>query len=217
MCIPEPRLAKPARHPALAKGWQVMVHLRCLLVYPCIPCQGLTPSAITLVQIANIHSSQRKQQVIDKGHVEEPQLQVNVGIEATMPLAGAASAAAGCVSVSCCVSAPQHALHCSAAAASVASMAPSNATGLGVLRSTMTTVTLSLEPRSTAALVSTEAAMRTAALRDAPFSQARCRQRMARLIASWLDMTSHSPSLASSRKSSSPTRDSTVISGSGIT
>ncbi len=52
-------------------------------------------------------------------------------------------------------------------------------------RSTITTVTLSLLPRSIAALVSTDAAMRTAALREAPFSRARLMQRMHRLVASW--------------------------------
>lgn len=52
------------------------------------------------------------------------------------------------------------------------------------LRSTITTVTLSLLPLSIAAFVSTLAAIRTAAFRLAPFSHARCMQRMARLVAS---------------------------------
>lgn len=54
----------------------------------------------------------------------------------------------------------------------------------GAFRSTTTTVTLSLLPRSMAALVRTLAAMRTADFDEAPFSRARCRQRSARFAAS---------------------------------
>lgn len=70
-------------------------------------------------------------------------------------------------------------------------------------RSTTTTVTLSRLPRSTAARVSTVAAMRAALWREAPRWRARRRQRLASVQASWLESTSHSPSLASSRISSS--------------
>lgn len=56
--------------------------------------------------------------------------------------------------------------------------------GAGFFRSTMSTVTLSLLPRSMAAFVRTLAAMRTAALREAPFSLARSMQRTVRLVAS---------------------------------
>lgn len=79
------------------------------------------------------------------------------------------------------------------------------------MRSTTTTVTLSRLPRSTAALVSTVAAMRAADWRVAPLWRARRRQRLARLQASWLVNTSHRPSLASSSSSSSGLRASMVI------
>ena len=81
------------------------------------------------------------------------------------------------------------------------------------MRSTTTTVTLSRLPRSTAALVSTVAAMRAADWRVAPLWRARRRQRFARLQASWLVSTSQRPSLASSSSSSSGLRASMVICG----
>jgi hypothetical protein len=82
--------------------------------------------------------------------------------------------------------------------------------GVGA-KSMMTTVMLSLLPLSTAALVSTVAATRAAALREAPFSRARLMERRARSVASWLLSTSHSPSLASSRISSRGWRANTEI------
>lgn len=78
-------------------------------------------------------------------------------------------------------------------------------------RSMMTTVMLSRLPLSTAALVSTVAATRAAALREAPFSRARLMERSARSVASWLLSTSHSPSLASSNSSSRACRANTEI------
>lgn len=59
----------------------------------------------------------------------------------------------------------------------------SPAAGVGA-RSIITTVMLSLLPLSTAAFVSTVAATRAAALRDAPFSRARLMERSARSVAS---------------------------------
>ena len=79
------------------------------------------------------------------------------------------------------------------------------------MRSTTTTVTLSLLPLSTAALVRTVAAMRAADWRVAPRWRARRRHRLARLQASWLVSTSHRPSLANSSSSSSGLRAKMVI------